>query len=85
MSDLDTRASYARAALTEYVRLHGSSGRMQFDIVDLVSDLLHLACHERLHPRQVLEAAALHMEAEIAAEGDCTGSEPQGRNAVVGP
>ncbi len=68
MPDLDERTKYARAALSEYVRLHGSGGQTQFDIVDLISDLLHLASREGLNPRQLLRAADLHLEAEIEAQ-----------------
>ena len=64
MSSDEVTAECARAALDAYVRIQGSAGERQFEIIDLVTDLLHLAASEGLDPRAINAKAALHLQAE---------------------
>jgi hypothetical protein len=64
MSSDEATAECARAALDAYVRIQGSAGERQFEIIDLVTDLLHLAASEGLDPRAINANAALHLQAE---------------------
>ena len=64
MSSNEGRPQSARAALDAYLRVQGSSGERQFEIIDLVTDLLHLAAHEGLDPKAISAKAELHLHAE---------------------
>jgi hypothetical protein len=64
MSSNEIRAESARAALDAYLHLQGSSGERQFEIIDLVADLLHLAAYEGLDTRAISTKAELHFQAE---------------------
>jgi hypothetical protein len=56
----------ARAALLAYLSRQGSTGQREFEIVDLVADLLHLARDEGIDPQTVTARAELHYRAELA-------------------
>jgi hypothetical protein len=52
------------AALEAYVRLNGSTGICECDVVDLVADLLHLLESRGLDTSNVLSKAGRHFQAE---------------------
>jgi hypothetical protein len=56
----------ARVALLAYLSRQGSTGQREFEIVDLVADLLHLARDEGIDPETVTARAELHYRAELA-------------------
>jgi hypothetical protein len=66
MPDGPDRLDAVRDALDAYVRRHGPSGGRQFEIIDLVADLLHLADREGFEARAVVAKAELHVRAEAA-------------------
>lgn len=64
MSSNEIRVESARIALDAYLRIHGASGERQFEIIDLVTDLLHLAVSEGLDGTAISAKAELHFQAE---------------------
>lgn len=68
MPDGPERLDAARLAVDAYLRLHGPSGGREFELVDLVADLLHLAEREGFTARAVLRKAELHVCAEAIRE-----------------
>ena len=80
MPDLSSRLEYAEAAVRTYVSLNGSNGRMDCDIIDLVTDLLHLAEIKGADPMSITRAANLHLKAEssklTSVAGEQTGQLP---------
>ena len=64
MPDGPDRLDAVRHALEAYVRAHGPSGGRQFEIIDLIADLLHLADREGFEARAVAAKAELHVRAE---------------------
>jgi hypothetical protein len=56
----------ARVALLAYLSRQGSTGQREFEIVDLVVDLLHLAHDEGIDPETIRARAELHYRAELA-------------------
>lgn len=64
MPDGPDRLDAVRHALDAYVRAHGPSGGRQYEIIDLVADLLHLADREGFDARRVAAKAELHVRAE---------------------
>ena len=64
MPDGPDRLDAVRHALDAYVRAHGPSGGRQFEIIDLIADLLHLADREGFGARTIVAKAELHVNAE---------------------
>ncbi|HEY0572431.1 MAG TPA: hypothetical protein VGD16_12955 [Enterovirga sp.] len=64
MDRFSTGAEFAEAALETYIRLNGPSGPQQCEIVDLITDLLHLAKSRGLAPAATLQKAEQHFHAE---------------------
>jgi hypothetical protein len=64
MHGSSTGAEFAEAALETYVSLNGPTGPQQCEIVDLVTDLLHLAKSRGLAPSAILQKAERHLQAE---------------------
>jgi hypothetical protein len=64
MPDGPDRLDAVRHALDVYVRAHGPSGGRQYEIIDLIADLMHLADREGFSARAVAAKAELHVRAE---------------------
>lgn len=64
MDRFSTGAEFAEAALKTYVSLNGPTGPQQCEIVDLITDLLHLAKIRGLAPAAILQKAEQHFQAE---------------------
>jgi hypothetical protein len=64
MDRFSTGAEFAEAALETYVSLNGPTGAKQCEIVDLITDLLHLAKSRGLDPSAILQKADQHFRAE---------------------
>lgn len=58
------RLDAVRLALDSYVRTHGPSGGRQFEIIDLIADLMHLADREGFEAEKLVAKAELHVRAE---------------------
>jgi hypothetical protein len=58
------RTEHAQAALNSYVHLQGLDGERQFAIIDLITDLFHLAEDEGLDAHQIAGTAELHYRSE---------------------
>jgi len=67
------RAAWAQTALDSYLEAKGEDDNLRDDIIDLVTDLLHLARKHRKFivlpsgvkgPSSILETAKMHFEAE---------------------
>lgn len=58
------RAERAYASLSRY------DGEVETDIIDLMSDLLHLAREHGMDPKNVVRLAEMHFEAEEEEETD---------------
>jgi len=58
------RTEHAQAALNNYVQLQGSAVERQFAIIDLITDLFHLAEDEGLDAHKIAGAADLHYRSE---------------------
>jgi hypothetical protein len=69
----EDRAGIAESVLHEYVRAKESGMDLEDygieeAIVDLISDLLHLAHAEGMKPEKLVQSATMHFEAEL--DGD---------------
>ena len=58
------RTEHAEAALNGYVQLQGSAAERQFAIIDLITDLFHLAEDEGLDAHKIAGTAELHYRSE---------------------
>jgi hypothetical protein len=58
------RLDAVRNALAAYVRTHGPSGGRQYEIIDLIADLMHLADREGFEAGKLVAKAELHVRAE---------------------
>jgi hypothetical protein len=55
---------HAKVALNGYLQLQGAAGERQFAIIDLITDLFHLAEDEGLDPQKIAGTAELHYRSE---------------------
>jgi len=60
----EKRTEHAKVALNGYVQLQGSVGERQFAIIDLITDLFHLAEDEGLDAHKIAGTAELHFRSE---------------------
>ena len=60
----DKRTEHAKVALNGYVELQGSASERQFAIIDLITDLFHVAEDEGLDAHKIAETAELHYRSE---------------------
>lgn len=64
-----TRANRGAAALSAWLVANGSSDDPRSDLIDVMTDLGHLAAEQGLDYQQMLAMAAEHVRAELAGEG----------------
>lgn len=65
MSTMDERLIAAEVALSSHDKYQGYRQEVdEGDIIDLMTDLLHLAVHCEYNPEQILSSVRLHFEAE---------------------
>jgi len=66
MTSIDTRIDYADNALAIYLEMKRERRDGDASIVDLITDLLHLAVSEGHDPAAILRMATMHQDAEIS-------------------
>lgn len=64
----DERAATALAALESQEKYHDGEDGLGDMIVDLVSDLLHLARRNDIEPDYIIRMAQVHYDAEVEEE-----------------
>ena len=60
----ETRTESARTALDSFVRMQGLRVEREFALIDLITDLLHLAEQEGLDAQDIARKAELHYRVE---------------------
>jgi hypothetical protein len=70
MDDILATLQCAQAAIEAYTSLSGSHGGVNWDLVDLVTDLMHFARARDLDPVTIIDQAQQHFSLETdAAQG----------------
>jgi hypothetical protein len=67
MDDILTTLQCAQAAVEAYTSVSGSHGSVSWELVDLVTDLMHFARAGDLDPVTIIRQAQQHFTAETEA------------------
>lgn len=69
MTSIETRIDHAENALAMYLESKGEERDGDASIIDLISDLLHLAKSEDHDPEAIVRMAVMHVETEADEAG----------------
>ncbi|MFZ3482214.1 hypothetical protein [Sphingomonas sp. 3-13AW] len=69
-----TRRFYAEHGLTAYLEVKGESQDGNASIIDLITDLLHLATHDGHDPDAIVRMALMHREGDLDSEDPAPGT-----------